>query len=77
MSYFHFFFYLGIAVVGTIVLLFSRTLNTAEEDKWKGEFWFRELILGPPGYYRATGVIMGVLLIIIGVIGFLGTLLFR
>ena len=71
-------FYFGILVVGVLVLLFSRSLGTYEdeEEKWKEEFWFRELIFGPPGYPKATGIILGVLLIIIGLAGAISVLFF-
>ncbi|MEO6049856.1 MAG: hypothetical protein ABIP78_00800 [Pyrinomonadaceae bacterium] len=70
------FFYLGIGIVGILIFMFSRTLNKAEEKKWKEETWFREWIYGPPGYFRAMGILMGFLLTVIGVIGLFGTLLF-
>ena len=57
------------ALLGIIGLLFSRTLNTVEEDKWKDGDWLLELMYGPAGYRRASTAMVGIILIIIGVIG--------
>jgi hypothetical protein len=62
-------FFLGMFLLGIISLLFSSTLNTVEEDKWKDGVWFREMTYGPPGYRRATAALSGIILIIVGVVG--------
>jgi hypothetical protein len=62
-------FFLAMCFLGITVLLFSRTLNTVEEDKWKDGVWFREIIYGPPGLRRAMAAMSGIILIIVGVIG--------
>ena len=76
MAYLPLITFLGISIVGTIVLMFSRTLNASEEDRGNEERWFREMLYGPPGYSRAVVVILGVILIIVGVIGVFRVLFF-
>ena len=68
-------FFLVLLVIGVIVLAFSRTLKRLEEEKWKEEFLFREVLYGPRGYYRAVAAMLGIVMIVIGVLGTLWMLL--
>lgn len=63
-------------IVGLIVLMFSRTLDAYTEEESEQESQFNELFYGPPGYYRAVGMIFGVVMMIFGVIGLFRFLLF-
>ena len=64
-------------VIGITILLVSRSFDTFEDEdeKWKDESWMGQGIFGPPGYRRATGILLGVVLIIFGVVGIFATLL--
>lgn len=64
------FFYSIIVILGLVVVLIGRTLNTHDEEEWKGVYWWREMILGPPGYHRASAILGGCFMIIVGIIGF-------
>jgi hypothetical protein len=54
-------------IAGSFAVLFGRTLPTAVEDERK-EGW-REWLYGPPGYYRASAIFLGVILALIGIMG--------
>lgn len=58
-------------IVGLVMVKIGSTMDTYAEEEWKADHWWRELINGPPGYYRAMTIIMGVVLIIVGAIGML------
>ena len=57
----------AIALCGMIVVYIGRTQPTAEEEEWKNNW--RRWIFNPPGYNRATTIVMGFLLTIAGTIG--------
>jgi len=61
-------------VVGIAGIVIGRTMNTHTEEEWKGEYWWRESILGPPGYHRASVIVVGFALILVGGIGVLYSL---
>ncbi|MEO6334076.1 MAG: hypothetical protein ABIO91_03760 [Pyrinomonadaceae bacterium] len=56
--------------------MIGRSMNTHAEEEWKGEYWWREFILGTPGYYRASTIVVGFAFILIGAIGVLHSLFF-
>jgi hypothetical protein len=60
-------FFFGMLVVGIILLRFNWTKDPLE-DEYVEDVWFRELINGPPGYYRVVGKLFGALLIIVSVL---------
>lgn len=60
-------FFFGMLVLGIILLSFNWTKDPLE-DEYVKDVWVRELINGPPGYYRAVGKLFGGLLIIVSVI---------
>jgi hypothetical protein len=74
MSYTPLMFYFGLFVLGLLVLMFSRTLNTSEKDQFKDQRPFSEMLYGPPGYYRASFTLFGVVLVIVGLAGVLAVL---
>lgn len=61
--------FIGILVMGSVVLLFGRTLNSADDEKSEEVNWSRELLHGPPGYYRAGMTLSGFVMMIVGIIG--------
>jgi len=71
------YFYGFIVIFGAVMIFIGRSLNTHAQEEWKGEHWWRELILRPPGYYRASAILGGSLIIIIGVVGFFYELISR
>lgn len=69
-------FFSCLTVVGIAAIMIGRRMNTHAEEEWKGEFWWREFILGPPGYHRAATILVGFSLILVGATGVLHSLLF-
>jgi hypothetical protein len=76
MSYETLTLFLTLSLLGIFVLLFSRTLNTSKDEKWKEGFWFREALYGPPGYTRTVVTMLGVISLVVGVIGVFVVLFF-
>src|SRR5688572_9044734 len=58
-------FFSCVIVVGIAAILIGRTMNTHAEEEWKGEYWWREFIMGPPGYHRASMIVVGFVFILV------------
>ena len=58
-----------ILILGIVHFLVGRTMKTHAEEEWKEEYWWRELIYGPPGYYRASSIVLGIVFMVTGGIG--------
>jgi hypothetical protein len=54
-------------IAGSFAVLYGRTLPTAVEEERK-EGW-REWLYGPPGYYRASTIFLGLVVTLIGIMG--------
>ena len=58
-----------ILLLGIVLLFVGRTMKTHAEEEWKAESWWREAIYGPPGYYRASSIILGIVFMVTGGLG--------
>ncbi len=64
----------GVLILGIVLLLVGRTMNTHTEEQWKEEYWWREMIYSLPGYYRASTIMLSVVFIVVGAVGLYSTL---
>lgn len=64
-------------VGGGLLYMFSRTFATKDEEKWKEEYWFWEMLYGPPGHYRAATALLGLISMVVGLGCFFWLLLAR
>ena len=62
-------FFVTLSIVGVVLVYIGRTLSKHDEEEWKWDFWTREFINGPPGYYKAIVTLLGSVLILTGVVG--------
>ncbi len=62
-------FFVTLSIVGVVLVYIGRTLSKHDDEEWKWDFWRREFINGPPGYYRAIVSLIGSVLILTGVVG--------
>lgn len=52
-----------------MLFLVGRNMKTHVEEEWKEEYWWREAIYGPSGYYRASSIVLGIVFMVAGGIG--------
>jgi hypothetical protein len=72
-----FVFFSFITVAGIAAVMIGRTLKAYDDEKWKGEYWWREVMYGPTGYRRASVIGLGFVLVVVGAIGVVSSLLPR
>ncbi|HMM79396.1 MAG TPA: hypothetical protein PKC65_05175 [Pyrinomonadaceae bacterium] len=63
-------------VVGIVMLIMGKGMATADEEQWKGEHWWREFLLRPPGYNRAATMLVGIVFVALGIVTLAYDLLF-
>ena len=66
-------FFVTLSIVGVVLVYVGRALPRHDDEEWKWDFWTHEFVSGPPGYQRASVIVLGSVLIFAGVIGIIIT----
>ena len=65
-----------IVIGGLLLVMHGRSLPTWQEEDRKDDSFLYEIFHGPPRFFRARAILIGVILMIAGVIGLLSAIFF-